>query len=229
MTVIPHKNQCRHRWDIKDNQCHLPLIIGRPDPKAVSTVAAFCERCRCHLDLSIEFPSSGASPCPTQESPLHHFVYRPEVSKPRLKPGNAARIDPSADWEDLLWFQCSTMQCSAKLKIHTRSPRLRPNWIELLTDKDLIKSRANKAMSTDPDRFEGHAVPFPSEVLSNLRTYILNAFKDNNRRTIAANNKRWLLCLGDPCAELLEYIGFVREVGYQHAPGFVSLTILSAG
>ncbi|KAL8915497.1 MAG: hypothetical protein Q9171_000062 [Xanthocarpia ochracea] len=66
-------------------------------------------------------------------------------------------------------------------------------------------------MSTDPARFEGHAVPFPSEVLSNLRTYILNAFKDNNRRTIAANNKRWLLCLGDPCAELLEYIGFVRE------------------
>ncbi|KAL8767123.1 MAG: hypothetical protein Q9209_006285 [Squamulea sp. 1 TL-2023] len=209
--VSRHKNQCRHQWDTKDNQCHLPLIIGRPDPKAVSTVAAFCEHCMCHLDLSIEFPSGGASSCPSQESPLHHFVYCPQVSQPRLKSGNAAKVESSAGWEDLVWFQCSTTQCSARLRIRTSSPHLRPNWVDLLTNKELIKMRAEKAMSDDPARFEGHAVPFPSEVLSNLRTYILNALRDDTRRTIPAHNKRWLLCLGDPCAELLEYIGFVRE------------------
>ncbi|KAL8735558.1 MAG: hypothetical protein Q9166_000726 [cf. Caloplaca sp. 2 TL-2023] len=95
--------------------------------------------------------------------------------------------------------------------ILTRSPRLRPDWIELLTDMNLIKSRAHKAMSGDPTRFEGHGVPLPSEVLLNLRTYILKALRDDNRRAIQAHDKRWLLCLGDPCAELLEYIGFVRE------------------
>lgn len=72
-------------------------------------------------------------------------------------------------------------------------------------------------MSDDPARFEGHAVPFPSEVLSNLRKYIVNALQDSSRRTIPAHNKRWLLCLGDPCTELLEYIGFVRKVGHGHA------------
>ncbi|KAL8853990.1 MAG: hypothetical protein Q9221_001113 [Calogaya cf. arnoldii] len=66
-------------------------------------------------------------------------------------------------------------------------------------------------MSADPARFEGHAVPLPSEVLTNLRTYILNALRVDKRRTIVAHNKKWLLCLGDPCTELLEYIGFVRE------------------
>ncbi|KAL8804517.1 MAG: hypothetical protein Q9182_002525 [Xanthomendoza sp. 2 TL-2023] len=98
-------------------------------------------------------------------------------------------------------------------------PRLRPDWVTLLTDKTLIESRASKAMSNDPSRFEGHAVPFPSEVLSNLRTYILNARRDSNRRSIAAHNKRWLLCLGDPCSELLEYLGFVHEDDIWLVPG----------
>lgn len=73
-------------------------------------------------------------------------------------------------------------------------------------------------MSDDPTRFEGHAVPLPSEVLSTLRTYIVNALQNSNRRTIPAHNKRWLLCLGDTCTELLEYIGFVRKVGHRHTP-----------
>ncbi|KAL8674918.1 MAG: hypothetical protein Q9168_000722 [Polycauliona sp. 1 TL-2023] len=106
---------------------------------------------------------------------------------------------------------CSNTQCSAKVKIHTTSPRLRPEWVNLLIDKDLIKLRAKRAMSDEPTRFEGHAVPSPSEVLANLRTYVLNAMRDDARRTIQANNKRWLLCLGDACTELLEHIGFVRE------------------
>ncbi|KAL8882556.1 MAG: hypothetical protein Q9198_000465 [Flavoplaca austrocitrina] len=210
-TISRHKNQCRHQWDLKDNQCHLPLIIGRPDPKEVSSVAAFCKHCRCHLKLSIDFPSGGASPCPSEEFPLHHFIYRAEESDPRIKPAVSAKIDPYGDWEELLSFQCSTTECSAKLRTHMRSPHLRPEWIDLLTNKDLIKLRAEKAMSEDPARFEGHAVPLPSEVLSNLRTYILNALREDNRRTISAHNKRWLLCLGDACAELLRYIGFVRE------------------
>ncbi|KAL8900847.1 MAG: hypothetical protein Q9192_000852 [Flavoplaca navasiana] len=162
-------------------------------------------------DLSIDFPSGGASPCPSEEFPLHHFVYRAEESDPRIRPAVSAKIDPYADWEELLSFQCSTTECSAKLRMHMRSPHLRPEWIDLLTNKDLLKSRAKKAMSEDPARFEGHAVPLPSEVLSNLRTYILNALREDNRRTIPAHNKRWLLCLGDACAELLGYIGFVRE------------------
>ncbi|KAL8700590.1 MAG: hypothetical protein Q9224_000891 [Gallowayella concinna] len=146
-------------------------------------------------------------------------MYQPEASRPRIKSVNGTRADSFEDWEDLLCFQCSTTDCSAKVKIHMRSPRLRPDWVTLLTDKAVIKSRASKAMLDDPSRFEGHAVPFPSEVLSNLRTYILNARRDGNRRSIAAHNKRWLLCLGDPCSELLEYIGFVHEDDSWLVPG----------
>ncbi|KAI4282274.1 MAG: hypothetical protein L6R35_005449, partial [Caloplaca aegaea] len=206
-----YRNQCKHKWALKDSQCNLPLIIGRPDPKVVSIVAAFCEHCRCHLDLSIDFRGGGRDSCPSEASPLHHFTYQPEISRPRYQPENGAKTDNLSEWEDLTWFQCSAIDCSAKLKIQIRSPRLRPEWVELLTDKDLIKSRSEKAIADDPVRFEGIAVPAPCDVLSNLRTYILNALKHPGRRNISANNKKWLLCLGDPCSELLEHIGFRRE------------------
>ncbi|KAI4097115.1 MAG: hypothetical protein LQ344_000524 [Seirophora lacunosa] len=206
-----YRAQCKHKWAIKDSQCNLPLIIGRPDPNVVSTVAAFCEHCRCHLDLSVDFRGGGTDFCPSEASPLHHFRYQPELSRLRYKPENGSKSDNLQDWEDLTWFQCSSIDCSAKLKIRIRSPRLRPEWVNLLTDQSLIKSRSESAISDDPARFEGIAVPQPCDVLSNLRTYIMNALKDPSPRNIQANNKRWLLCLGDPCSELLEYIGFRRE------------------
>ncbi|KAL8814923.1 MAG: hypothetical protein Q9223_005893 [Gallowayella weberi] len=146
-------------------------------------------------------------------------MYQSEASRPRIKQLDGTRVDYFEGWEDLHWFHCSTTDCSAKLKIVMSPPRLRPDWVTLLTDKALIESRASKVMSDDPSRFEGHAVPFPSEVLSNLRAYILNARRDSNRRSIAAHNKRWLLCLGDPCSELLEYLGFVHEDDVWLVPG----------
>lgn len=78
----------------------------------------------------------------------------------------------------------------------------------------MIKTRAEQTISDNPERFEGHGVPLPSDVLLNLRTYIVNSLADPNRRKILAVNKKWLLCLGDSCSELLEYVGFKREVGY---------------
>lgn len=189
-------------------------MLGRPDPNIVSTVAAFCEHCRCHLDLSIDFGGGGDSPCPSDVSPLHHFKYQPEFSNPRCRAENASKLENSNDWEDLTWFQCSTLECSAKLKIRIRPPRLRPEWVELLTNKGMIKTRAEQTISDNPERFEGHGVPLPSDVLLNLRTYIVNSLADPNRRKILAVNKKWLLCLGDSCSELLEYVGFKREVGY---------------
>jgi ubiquitin carboxyl-terminal hydrolase 25/28 len=93
-----------------------------------------------------------------------------------------------------------------------RSPRLKDEWARLLVDKTLIKARAEKAMAAEPGRFEGHAVPSPSEVLTNLRSYISNAMTSPEPRRILRNNKKWLLCLGDSCAELLHYMGFRRTV-----------------
>ena len=68
-------------------------------------------------------------------------------------------------------------------------------------------------MADSPERFEGHAVPFPIDVLSYLTTYISNALREEERRSIPAHNKKFLLSLGDACSDLLQFLGFVREVG----------------
>ncbi|KAL8738538.1 MAG: hypothetical protein Q9181_000698 [Wetmoreana brouardii] len=213
-----NKHSCQHKWDVKDGQCYIPLMIGRPDPRIVSTVAAFCEHCRCHLELSIDFPTQGTTPCHSKESPLHHFQHQPELSQPLEKGVDPVKTDSSGDWQVLHWFQCSTLDCSARVKIQIKSPRLRPEWVELLIDKRLIKSRAEKAIFENPDRFEGHGVPLPCEVLQNLGKYVSHALRREERRPIQPHNKKFLLCLGDPCTELLEFLGFVLKDDAWHPP-----------
>ena len=77
----------------------------------------------------------------------------------------------------------------------------------------MIKARAEKVMAEDPKRFEGHAIPPPIVVLNNLRTYISNAVQTPGKsRKILGHNKQFLLSLGESCTDLLEYVGFTREV-----------------
>ncbi|KAL8663826.1 MAG: hypothetical protein Q9202_003511 [Teloschistes flavicans] len=137
-------------------------------------------------------------------------VYQPHLSQPRTTADDPAVANAASDWRDIRCFQCSTIDCSARLKIQISPPRLRPQWVELLIDKDLIKSRAEKVISENPERFEGHGIPRPSEVLTNLGAYVVNALRRSDRRPIQAHNKKFLLGFGEPCADMFEYLGFVR-------------------
>ena len=180
-------------------------------------IAVYCSVCRSHLDLLLDFREGSAfsSPCPTGSRPLHHFIHRPELSKPRYHGFLAPDPDTGFPWVDEQLFQCSAAECSARLVIWFKPPRLVPDWVKQLTDKFMINTRAEKAMAEDTIRFEGHAAPLPINVLINLRTYISNAVQTPGKsRKIPGHNKKFMLCLGDSCADLLEYIGFTREVMY---------------
>ena len=175
----------------------------------------YCSVCRSHLDLLIDFRegSASASPCPTGSRPLHHFIHRPELSKPRQQGFLAPDPDTGFQWVDEQHFECSAAECSARLVIWFKPPRLVPDWVKQLTDKFMIKTRAEKAMAEDTKRFDGHAVPLPIDVLSNLRAYIWNAVQTSEKsRKIPGHNKKFLLSLGESCTDLLEYVGFTREV-----------------
>ena len=148
-------------------------------------------------------------PCPKEGAPLHHFMHSESASEPFriIQDG-----PESGRWIDVQTFQCSSSSCSVRLITRLRSPRLKSEWVNLLVDPALIKARARKVMENEPTRFEGHAVPTPTTVLTNLRAYITNALSNPEPRRIVGNNKKWLLSLGDPCANLLEFLGFERDV-----------------
>lgn len=205
------KNVCRHRWALKHEQCLLLELNARPDSSSVYIVVAICTNCLCHLELTVDYRGEGPSvvPCPKENVPLHHFLYTPN-DHCGLFPAQEGIDDGT--WIDTQLFQCSSSSCSARLTVRLRSPILKPEWVALLTDGYLIKARAEKAMSEDPERFEGHAIPSALEVVSNLRTYIRNSMNNSEERRILSNNKKWLLCFGEPLADLLLYIGFTRKV-----------------
>lgn len=210
----PTGKSCKHNWSLKRNQSNLPGNGYKADSSTVWKIAMYCSVCRSHLDLLIDFQEGSpfSEPCPTGSRPLHHFIRRPELSKPRQHGFLAPDPVTGFPWVDEQHFQCSAAECSARLVIYFKPPRLVPDWVKQLTDKFMIKTRAEKAMAEEPKRFEGHAVPLPVNVLSNLRVYIWNAIQTPEKsRKIPGHNKQFLLSLGESCADLLEYVGFKRE------------------
>ena len=211
----PPGNSCKHKWSLKRNQSSLPEDDYKSDSSTVWKIAVYCSVCRSHLDLLMDFRKASpfSEPCPTSSRPLHHFVHQPHLSKPRQYGILAPDPDTGFAWVDEHHFECSAAECSARLVIWFKPPRLVPDWVKQLTDKFMIKARAEKAMAEDLKRFEGHAVPLPVNVLSILRAYIWHAVQAPEKsRKIPGHNKQFLLSLGDSCVDLLEYIGFMREV-----------------
>lgn len=206
------RNSCRHAWTLKDDQSSLPRQGQKPDSSTVYNVAAYCIECRSHLDLCLDFRGGGNEfvSCPNKPWLLHHFIHKSEISQNRHIVNSAISLGKENAWVDIQRFQCSSPNCSAKLSIRFEPPRLIAEWVSLLTDLGSIKQRAKKAIAEDPDRFEGHAIPHPTTVLSTLRQYIINAMGGDSRK-IPGNNKKWLLCLGEPCFDLLQYLGFESD------------------
>lgn len=66
-------------------------------------------------------------------------------------------------------------------------------------------------MEKAPERLKGFSIPDPINVLCTLRRYIYDALNGRDQRRFPAMNKTFLIMLGQPCQELLEYLGFRYE------------------
>lgn len=200
------KGSCRHQWALKPNACSQQLVDS--SEPGLAFAAALCTGCRTHVSLEIDSrgEGNGVKPCPTVESPLHHFRYIPKRSH------EFQRTSKGLDsWEDMRLFQCSAQACSARLAVRTKSPRLNKRFTDMLLDQKLIADRVQGVMASDPERFEGHAVPSPLTILTHLRSYIDTAMKGEFKH-IQKSNKKFMLSFGDQCAELLSYLGFAQDV-----------------
>ncbi|KAJ5679680.1 hypothetical protein N7462_007924 [Penicillium macrosclerotiorum] len=104
------------------------------------------------------------------------------------------------------------------------SPLLNPQLLEICTDPNLIRERAEAAIADQPERLEGMAIPMPINVLDNLRLYLTNALHHPGRsKAIAATNKRFMVSFGmegEPCKDALEFLGFTydKETGSWQPP-----------
>ena len=140
-------------------------------------------------------------------------MHNPKRSKPRPTEINRAKAKYEFAWQDLQRFECSAKQCGAQLSIRFKPPRLSNDWVSLLTDKFIIRTRAEKAIAAEPEKFEGHAAPTPGTVLENLAKLLRTAMHfEEGKRPYPKTGRNYLLNFGEPCADLMEYIGFTSNV-----------------
>lgn len=145
---------------------------------------------------------------------IHHLVYK----SGRQKSGwYGEEVTQHGQVAETYHFQCSYLSCSALVSLRIVSPLLNPKHVQVLTNPQSIRTRAEDAIAASPERLEGMSVPEPVSILDNLRLYLSNALQNEERsKPIRHNNKRFMICFGidgRPCKEVLEFLGFsIREV-----------------
>ena len=82
----------------------------------------------------------------------------------------------------------------------------------MLTDKSIITARAEKEMAQNPEKFQGHGIPTPGAVLETLATLTRHALYETGKPPFPRDRKTWLLNLGEPFIDLMEYLGFTSDV-----------------
>lgn len=191
----------------KHEQSILPKPGILPDQETLYKVSSFCQKCRYHLDLIVDFHDYGVrnAPCPNKDFPLHHFIYQEEDP-------NEQDVYLDHNIPKTFRFQCSAKQCPANLRISIRPPRLKEQYIRLMTDRTFLRRRLESAKRIDPDRTD-HMMARPIDGLDFLSSYMKDSLNPQKGKTrIPLLNRKFLVTYGRDCDEMLTEFGFTREV-----------------
>lgn len=176
----------------------------------LSKVSAICTKCRYHLQVVVNYTSHMSTLGQNQGKHLHHLIYQSGRQKNGL---TLPEETPKGQAAETYHYQCSYISCSATVSLRILSPILTPESIRLMTDKELLRKRAEEATAAYPESMEGMGDPQPINVLDNLRLYITNALRNPQRsKPISSVNKRFMHSFGvegTACKELLESLEFM--------------------
>lgn len=188
------------------------MLDERPDPETIWTVAAFCQVCRLHLHVKVDYTIRfEEAPCPSTDHPLHHLV-RSEFQEP-LERNAWLRQNPKSR-DEIFTYKCSSKTCSATVTVRLSPPVLRPSDLQHLLDPEMLRQRTEDAFKERDGNTEGMRHPEPIDVLTDLRAYVRNswrAHKDAKFGSINLSNRRFVVRFGPEgtaCKDVLERLGF---------------------
>ena len=200
---------CKHFLVIKDEQTDAPTSISQaPDETTKYVVATYCQNCRWHFHITVDFWAvrEGQVPCSLvdEANPLHHLRYLEPVERP--KESNDAEY----------WFACSGPRCPLIVKIHIFPPRLDTELLRKFDNATVLNQRWRNIIAEEPERYAGLPPLTPIHVFSNLKQYLEDAktvTDAGDRKKIAKRNKKYYLAFANECDDLFYYLGFtvVRE------------------
>ncbi|CZS95108.1 related to UBP2 Ubiquitin-specific proteinase [Rhynchosporium agropyri] len=231
-----HPQACRHSLMRKESTRAPASNDEQPGADSTYEVAAYCNKCRHHFKISVDYTQHKAFQKSCRQSDnenlLHHF--RRKVSTT----GKDYRTQYGANMYDHLVechdFGCTGTSCPASLSIKISAPRLGKSFVDMLTDKTRLDIRGRKEIAKDPSRYQGVEPASPATALLYLRSYLTDAksAKGTKPRNIAKRNKKFVIAFGDDCNDLFEALGFAMieepaELPDEGMNGFWKLPIVT--
>ncbi|CAG8129565.1 unnamed protein product [Penicillium olsonii] len=213
---------CHHDYVLKPDQTFLAQAEHRRRPGTSSKVAAICSKCRCHLQVVVNYSSNVQMQSQALKGEhIHHLVYKSGRQKNGV---SMPEMTHRGQIAETYHYQCSYTSCAAMVSLRILSPVMSDDFVQLMIDKDLLQQRAEHAFATYRETMEGMPNPEPINLLENLRLYITNSLRNPQRsKPIASGNKRFVHVFGvegDPCKDLLEFLEFSyrEDTGVWHPP-----------
>ncbi|KAF2176396.1 cysteine proteinase [Zopfia rhizophila CBS 207.26] len=206
--AVPYRN-CRHSFMTKHEQSVLPKAGEDPDHDTIYKVASFCQKCRWHLDLVVDFRDNGSkiSPChtATEGYPIHHFIYQVEDTSQRDPFGNQS---VPRNYR----FLCSAPKCPVELKIRMLPPRFNEHYISLMTNRALLRKRLESSRQIDPARADD-LMARSVDAFDFLSTYLQDSLQPKTGKSrIPLLNRKFLKTFGRDCDQILKDLGFTHSI-----------------
>lgn len=200
---------CQHEYALKEDQTFMAEPEHRRRIGTSSKISAICTKCRYHLQVVVNYTNHSTAFSQSKTDHLHLLVYK----SGRQKNGfSLPEVNQRGQMAETYHYQCSYSSCSAMVSLRIISPILTPEYIHLMTDKELLLQRAKEARAAYPESMEGMGEPQPINVLDNMRLYVTNALRNPQRsKPISSVNKRFMHSFGvegAACKVLLEFLDF---------------------
>lgn len=192
---------------IKHEQTKAPSVEG-PSAFEMYKLATYCQNCRWHVDLYVDFRGSLSSkkvPCRQGSGnyPLHHFLFVADESDQE----HAFHKNVRRSFR----FRCSAAQCPVELTIRMRPPRFTDETISLLTNQALLRRRLAAAREIEADR-AGDQMARPIDGLDFLATYLMDSMNPKKGKgRIPLLNRKFLKTFGRDCNDILNQLGFTHK------------------
>lgn len=205
IAAVPRRN-CRHTLFTKIEQSKLPSVSRGEDETSAFKVASYCDTCRWHIDVVVEFhidtaPQHVTCKRASEDWPLHHFLYHGETQEecfPAL--GSTHR------------FLCSAPRCPVQLRISFKPPRFSDRDLQMLTDQAQLRQRWERAKQLAGERADA-VMARPVDALDYLNTYLHDCLKPAREKArIPLLNRKFLKAFGQDCDSILIGLGFTKKM-----------------
>ncbi|KAK3385052.1 ubiquitin carboxyl-terminal hydrolase-like protein [Podospora didyma] len=185
-----------------------------PEGKGNVLLSCMCRFCRHHFVFRI---SQGLCGSAETASLLHHFL---PAGDERFDPGVEAYSQPAYQLYPTVFraaYKCS--ECAQTVALEITLPRLKPEWIKMITDEARIRESLRTNREKDPERYRDISPSkehtYQITPLTTLNQYLKNVLDDDGsgaRKRISFRNKTFSIQFGPACEPIFRYLGF--EVQY---------------